>query len=149
MDRFWTKVNKIPGGCWEWNAYCDKRGYGIFRLDSRTVRAHRLSAFWAGILPSLDSELLACHHCDNPKCVNPEHLFAGTDADNAQDRIKKGREHYPIGETNPRAKLTENDILAMRQLVANGIPRKDIASQYEISLSQVNNIVNRKHWSHI
>lgn len=88
--RFWAKVNKHTlSGCWEWTGARLKFGHGIFWTGDRKVVAHR----WAyedakGPIPP---GLIACHHCDNPPCVNPEHIFIGTHKDNSQDAIKKGR----------------------------------------------------------
>lgn len=88
IERFWSKVDK-SGDCWEWVGYLNEKGYGKFRLNNKLQRAHRISyALKYGAIPE---GMLVCHRCDNPKCVNPEHLFIGTTTDNARDSISKGR----------------------------------------------------------
>ena len=102
-ERFWAKVDKRgPDECWEWTAAKDPNGYGRFRVGRgmSTALSHRLA--WQlthGEKPSLH----VCHHCDNPSCVNPAHLFLGTNADNLADMRAKGRGKTPMAEIN-RAK---------------------------------------------
>jgi len=80
----------IKTGCWNWVLGKDKNGYGKVKISRRHFRAHRISAMlFLGF--NINSSLLVCHKCDNPSCVNPNHLFIGTDLDNAKDRDKKGR----------------------------------------------------------
>lgn len=90
MERFWSKVNKT-GGCWEWTAAANVKGYGRFMFEGRVQYAHRLS--YAFAFGGISEGLLVCHRCDNPKCVNPAHLFLGTNMDNIQDCCAKGRHH--------------------------------------------------------
>lgn len=92
-DRFWSKVVKLNGvnACWVWNSQTDERGYGFFWLEvcKRPLRAARLS-YTLAIGPIPDG-LCVCHHCDNPICVRPDHLFVGTVGDNMRDMVRKGR----------------------------------------------------------
>lgn len=92
VERFWKKVKKSEG-CWEWLAVVSSRGYGTFSLNYKSVSAHRYSyQLHFGEIPD---GLLVCHTCDNPRCVNPDHLFLGTSLDNNHDMIKKGRSKPP------------------------------------------------------
>lgn len=90
-QRFWSKVNKT-NGCWEWQAALDKDGYGRIGTPGKpsfSVKAHRYS--WMLHFGDFDRRMLVCHHCDNPSCVRPEHLFLGTAKDNSQDMSRKQR----------------------------------------------------------
>lgn len=87
---FWSKVNKDgPNGCWEWTGTIDHKGYGRIKSQGRQMFAHRISFSYAN--PDFDLSLFVLHHCDNPLCVNPGHLFAGTHLDNMRDMVSKGR----------------------------------------------------------
>ena len=88
MDRFWDKVDKT-GECWIWTASKNKKGYGRFGFGSRAQLAHRVS--WLLSNGEIPDGMLACHTCDNPPCVNPSHLWLGTQKDNVVDMSSKGR----------------------------------------------------------
>ena len=91
IARFWMKVKKT-NGCWEWQGALHPGGYGRFSIKQKMYRAHRIS-YWLENL-NFASDLFICHKCDNPKCVNPDHLFSGSPKENTQDMIKKGRIRY-------------------------------------------------------
>lgn len=92
--RFWPKVDKdAPNGCWVWTAATSKDGYGAFKADGKVVQSHRLS--FEHFHRPLEPGELVCHTCDNPPCVNPEHLWAGSARDNVLDAKRKGRLYVP------------------------------------------------------
>lgn len=97
---FWGKVVKTQGGCWEWTTPRDAQGYGHIQHNGKRYKAHRLS-YLLNVGP-FPAEQVICHRCDNPPCCNPEHLFAGTQSDNAQDMVRKGRMN-PVSQLNLRA----------------------------------------------
>lgn len=143
-DRFWQNVNLTgPNECWNWTA-CDNGRYGSMRVNGKRKSAHRLSyGLNKGDIPS---GKLVCHTCDNPKCVNPNHLWLGTDAENSADRKAKGRGHIPSGVTNGNAKLTVDEVVAIRK---DKRTLKDISAEYKIGISTVSRIRNLADWSHL
>jgi hypothetical protein len=146
-DRFWTKVKK--GGadeCWEWQGFRTSKGYGRFgdsRESSGYVYAHRYSSELAtGKQPGSKHVL---HHCDNPPCVNPAHLFLGTNRDNSRDAVNKGR--IPRGNNSAQAKLTEDQVVAIRHLYSKGHVRyQDVADAYGVKKETIYAVVARRNW---
>jgi hypothetical protein len=150
--RFWEKVGKgeQPGDCWLWTAATSGHmGYGnLYHSCSRNLRgAHRYS--WGlhhGVIPE---GLHVLHKCDVPTCVNPEHLFLGTNDDNLRDKLAKGRASCLKGEANGRAKLSEQDVRVIRERYASGESQQRIADDYGVDQTAVGFIVRRVHWSHV
>lgn len=139
MDRFFSRFVKLDNGCWQWRSHTDKDGYGILPGTNQNTRAHRLSyEMHHGKIPD---GLIVCHHCDNPGCVNPDHLFIGTQKDNAQDALKKGR-HY-IGEKNGRSKLTRQNIEEILNSKLNG---QQLAEKFRVTRSTINNVRRGVTW---
>lgn len=150
VTRFWEKVDKRgESDCWLWLSADDKR-YGRFWVNeqSRSEYAHRVSYILTyGPIPS---DLYVCHRCDNTKCVNPGHLFLGTALDNSHDMLFKGRGARQVGTTNPAAKLTDVDVVAIRAMYATGkISQESIALQFGVSRKSVAAIINGKTWAHV
>ena len=144
-EKFYSKAKKVPSGCWEWQEGKSRRGYGVVHVPGvGTRRAHRYS-FEISRGPIPDG-LFVLHHCDNPPCINPDHLFLGTHADNATDKTLKGRQ--PQGESHGRARLTENDVRAIRAKYGKATG-KELAAEYGMSLRQIMNIVSRKQWKNV
>lgn len=145
-ERFWPKVDKRgPDECWVWNGRRNQRGYGKLRLDDRRYRgAHRISWFLAhGEWP----DLFVCHSCDNPPCVNPAHLWLGTNDDNIADRLAKGRPPGPArGEANRTAKLTPVQVLEIRAAGGRGA---DLARRFGVTNTTISHIRLGKTWRHL
>jgi hypothetical protein len=145
LARFWAKVRKVDGdGCWEWQSSKIRKGYGTFWYGGKAVLAHRFAARMAGM--DIDGRVV-CHRCDNPSCVREAHLFVGTHADNIADCHRKGR--AAKGSDRGQAKLTEAQVLAMREACAAGRSRRIVAHEYGVSDVTVGSIVRRETWKHI
>lgn len=145
-ERFWPKVQKCDG-CWQWLSVKNSEGYGLFRVRGRRLRAHRLSyALTYGPIPD---GYIVCHHCDNPSCVRPDHLFLGTNADNVADCIQKGRRRAAgaRGEAHGHSILTQeavNDIRA--RYIPYTVTQKMLADEYGVSENAVWHVIHRSRW---
>lgn len=168
-ERFWECVNRDgPHGCWVWTAWRDRHGYGhIFRGGHRhagSVRAHRFS--WELHYGAIPNGLHVLHHCDNPPCVRPDHLWLGTQRDNNEDRHNKGRsrggsrpvvtwqqqhpERILRGVQIATAKLTDARVLEMRRrYAAGGVSYKTLARENGISKATCAEILTGKIWRHV
>jgi hypothetical protein len=138
IERFWSKVRKTDG-CWLWVGakHDGKWGYGIIGhagRGSRSLRSHRLS--WEIHHGAIPSGLFVCHSCDNPACVNPDHLFLGTHEDNMHDMRLKGRSAPP-----PKKRFTNAQIVAMRERYAAGEEQTSIAASFATSQRAISRIV--------
>lgn len=144
-ERFWSRVNKGgPNGCWEWTGYLNNWGYGAFWFKKLT-NAHRYS--WILHKGQIPPDLFVCHRCDNPKCVNPDHLFLGTCADNNKDREIKNRSNHPKGENHGRAKLDWDKVSQIRELYKQGnLSHCDLSTMFGISASVIGYVLNNKIW---
>ena len=143
MQRFWEKVRKTDG-CWEWTGSYRGNGYAALNLFNRSVSAHRLAyELLVGKIPQGKHVL---HKCDNPACVNPDHLFIGTHADNMADKKEKGRAPSMPGEENPAAILTKEQAMEVKRRAKNGERQIDIAAEFGISQPTVSAIKLGRIW---
>lgn len=142
IQRFHSKYEPVTeSGCWIWTAALNNHGYGAFGVGYKVIGAHRVSyQMYIGKLDKTDHVL---HKCDNPCCVNPNHLFKGDQAKNMQDMAHKKRS--TIGERNPQSKLTETQVCEIRNEV--GMTQLNIAKKHGISQSAVSFIRNGKRWN--
>jgi hypothetical protein len=155
MERFYEKVKKTDT-CWLWTGTKrqkeNSRAYGVFYHTigfKKTVRlpAHRVSyELHYGIDPE---KKLVCHKCDNPPCVNPDHLFLGDTSDNAIDMVLKGRGADTKGELNPQSKLTADIVLKIVEDVSSGLSQIQAAKKYGISQCHISDILCGTRWTHI
>ncbi|WP_179507348.1 HNH endonuclease signature motif containing protein [Sphingomonas melonis] len=149
-DRFWSKVTPQDSGCWLWTAARDKNGYGRVGVGSKTAFAHRIS--WEIANGEIRGGLSVLHSCDVPACVNPAHLFLGSQADNMRDMHAKRRGVIPasvrmFGERNGAAKLSESTVLEIKSL-AGVISQRAVATRYGISPAHVCRIQRGERWQH-
>ena len=142
-QRFIEKVDSN----WQWTAVKDSCGYGRMRIKNRMVSAHRLSyEIYKGNIPD---GMCVLHSCDDPGCVNPDHLHIGTMSDNAIEREKRGRGVCNKGELHGRSKLTEKQVIEIRKKRLIGLTLYEIANEYGVSKSIISFIANKKNWKHI
>lgn len=152
--RFWSKVEiGSDDECWLWLASRNKR-YGQFKLDGLMRKAHRVAYF----LNTGEWPPVVMHKCDNPICVNPNHLVGGTQYDNVQDCIAKGRAKFPppgahpcvkVGARSNRALLTDVQVRNIRLALMNGIKVRDLSALFDVSLSTIYAIKSGRNWSYL
>lgn len=163
-NHFWKRPDVIKrfrrhyvegdiDACWPWNGPKGRNGYGTFEINHTYggTNAHRFAWFLGNV--SLPDGLYVCHHCDNRLCVNPKHLFLGTQKDNIRDCVRKGRhgrtnnpsrwQNILRGEKHPRVKLTEDQV---REIRADPRALKAVACQYGVSESLISLIRHRHIW---
>lgn len=150
-QRFWSNV--AIGGhddCWTWTAGRTSRKlkfqYGTFNVGGKTIKAHRVSYALANKVPVPPSHLFVLHRCDNPICVNPNHLSLGTNDDNVQDMVRKGRARGAVGTRNAGAKITEQQV---REIRASTEILRVLAQRYKIKKSMISNIRRGHSWKHV
>jgi hypothetical protein len=131
FDRHYEKTE----ACWNWTGSLDRYGYGKFRLDNQTFKAHRYS--YQHYYGDFNESLHVLHHCDNPRCVNPHHLFLGTNRDNVADRTAKKRH----GETSKR--LTANEKAAILTAVEQGQSLQSLAQHFQVHISTIRRVLKR------
>ncbi len=152
IARFWSKVDKrSPNKCWNWMAAKANWGYGVIGMGGRaggTVRAHRFS--WELEHGPIPDGMNVLHHCDNPACVNPRHLFLGDDAANHRDMVAKGRESsppHPKGEGVGTSKLTWGKVREIRRRYATGEANQhQLADEYGVTQPNIGYIVRNESW---
>jgi hypothetical protein len=148
-ERFWKKVVKHEMGCWEWNG-SNVKGRGTINLNRRPALAPRVS--WELHFGPIPPGLFVLHHCDNPACTRPDHLFVGTQSDNLLDASRKGRlkgKKLPKGEDHHAAKLTDEDVLLIRATMRGYGIAKRLAEQFGVDRSLIHLIWKRRIWTHL
>jgi len=159
-ENFWSHVDQSggPDACWPWTG--SRKRYGVLARPTpyglKHAQAHRVA--WELTNGPIPDGLYALHHCDNPPCCNPAHLFLGTQKDNMQDCKAKGRtgprcgitsEKAAKGERNAGAKLTEAQVVEIRKMLASGLTARMIADRIPATVAMIWRISSRKTWSHV
>lgn len=160
------KVNEATG-CWEWQKGKGHWGYGSTYYKGRGMHTHRLS--YIIFKGEIEDDLFVLHHCDNPPCVNPDHLYTGTPKDNSRDMMDRGRhprtggkgdrhgrrtkpeawKDFNLGSRNPKAKIREEQVKEIILLKQSGMSTKDLSQMFDLDKSQINRICNRTNWGHV
>lgn len=143
-EKFWSKTEK-SNGCVEWLGAKNGYGYGYVKVDGRKIGAHRYS--WIITNGPIEEGLFVCHSCDNPKCVNPDHLWLGTHAENMADRESKGRNARMAGENHGQAKLTQDDVLRLRGARESGLGWGSLGKMFNVSRGHARRICLGINWN--
>jgi hypothetical protein len=151
-NTFWTNVDKagpLPvncpelGRCWLWKGNLNNEGYGRYFVNGKYYRAHRLSFYLTyGHYPNPQG----LHHCDNPACCNPLHVYEGGDIENTKDKENRHRGNHPKGENHGAAKLTREQVLDIRRLGKSSQSPATLAELYKVSISHIRNIIADRKW---
>lgn len=144
-ERFWSKIKLKENGCWDFSSNQDKNGYGRFKCGSKGMwknrRAHRI--MYEKIHGEIPTGLLILHSCDNPSCVNPLHLSAGTAKENTHDMISRGRRGCG------NAKLSNQNVIEIKTQLSNGVPSNDVANSFGVNPTTIGLIKNGRSWKHL
>lgn len=155
INSFWKKVNKTQD-CWIWVAAKDKDGYGKFSIAKvGNFRAHRFSLMVQGV--DVPKDKVVMHKCDNPSCVNPDHLTVGTVQENNQDKHNKNRQKSAHGIVNAQSKLTDDQakdirsraVVGSRTGYNNGSNLKELALEFNVCVDTIRLIARNKIWRHL
>lgn len=155
LDRLRTRMERKTvktDGCWLWTGNRGPTGYGTIGVtingrNFTAVRVHRIAYVLA--YGSLPDGLVVCHHCDNPSCVRPDHLYAGTMADNVRDRDRRGRRADTRGGLSPNTHFTVSIVRDIRRLRASGATYPELAGAYGVTKQCIWRIVHRQSWQHV
>jgi hypothetical protein len=140
-SQFWSHVDK-SGDCWIWTGSKHDQGYGQINIDKKMTFTHRISYEISNNV-KLDRNTKVLHSCDNPPCVNPAHLFLGTQADNVRDAVAKGRMKTSRGCDHKLSKLSYEDIVMIRKLHFEGMSGADLGRMYHVGKSTVHRIIKK------
>lgn len=141
-------VRRGATSCWLWIG-CPTQSYGVISVNGRLLGAHRFAFALAYGGAEADRHEMIRHTCDNGRCVNPAHLVGGTHADNMRDKVARGRTARPQGVKHPNARLSEQNVRAIRRALARGESARAVAGRFGVSRSAVTAIGRRTRWVHL
>jgi hypothetical protein len=154
QERFDEKWIPVPeSGCWIWvgssfqQRHYENSPYGQIWIDGKLIKAHRAS--WEIYQGPIPAGLFVLHKCDTPACVNPSHLYIGTQANNVQDRDDKSRRGPPRGEKHPMSKLTDRDVILIRQCAGKGMTTTALAYLFGVHRTTIQRAKSGRRWSHV
>lgn len=146
-QEFWDRFKKLKSGCWHWTGTKTINGYGTVHFRGRRWTTHRLAFFLnkGGKLPRPNTCKIL-HHCDNPPCGNPDHLFVGTQQENIRDCIQKGprAKIRILGEKNPNSKFSLKEVKRIRRMNKQGISQTELASIFGVNQSSISRIIRKE-----
>ena len=141
-EQVLSNYNPIPYiGCWIWDGNL-LNGYGTIFHEGKTQKAHRM--LYEAHKGAIPKGMLVCHKCDEPSCVNPDHLFIGSQKENMEDCVAKGR--IAKGSRQGNAKLTEDQVIEIRRMFAEGAKLREVAKLYNMSTQNASDIKTRNSW---
>lgn len=147
-NRFYAKVKiNATNGCHEWTGALSNKGYGRFAVKRKNRHAHRVA--WQLANGPIPDGLWVLHKCDNPRCVNPKHLFLGTVLDNSRDMIAKGRAAPRFGEFGGTTILTQAQVHEIRNMPRNIDYQRYLAKLYGVTIQTIKAVQYRRSWRHI
>jgi len=140
-----TKEPELKSDCIEFTGFKDNQGYGVVSIGDVRIRAHRIAFKLSNPRKTLTRNMDVCHKCDNPSCINPDHLFLGTHGDNNRDRASKGRS--ASGEKHGRAKLKSFQVEEIRKMLKDGCCKSHIAEMFGVDEKLIRLIGNGSIWN--
>jgi|ERR1051326_4475122 hypothetical protein len=152
IEEFWKSYTVAENGCWIWNKRLSARGYGRVKMAGagKTTHAHRVAFILTkGEIPN---GMRACHKCDNPPCINPDHIFLGTAWDNTQDMLRKGRHWVHCGESHGMSKLTAESVKRARIAYATNHSLalvKQLANKFNVHVRVLQKAIKGDTWKHV
>lgn len=147
IARFWKNVEQNGADlCWPWKRKCNKAGYGKGYFNGKYTSAHRIAFILS--VGEVSDELHVLHRCDNRCCCNPKHLFVGTDKDNVEDALSKGR--WPVGEKHSQHRLSTAQVVEIRtRFVNENLTKEELGMEYGVSGAMIGKIIRRERWKSV
>lgn len=164
-EHLFDYYKPTASGCWEWSRGRLKSGYGAAYVDGRQQVAHRVA--YELVRGQIPKGMYVCHRCDNPPCINPDHLWLGSHKENMHDAIKKGRaskppvhkggDHWRLkfphmvehGEDNPNAIMTDESVIGLRRDYVAGVPLDVLFSKYDVTRNTIHEYTSGRRWKHL